>query len=175
MLAFLFFFTQSPFIVEKYRQMSHLTRYRSGDKKIIGIIGDEDTVTGFLLAGVGDNTNHKENGNESPNYYVITPSTPIAEVEFAFVSLTNRADIGIIIICQHVANSIRHLLQEHNAVIPSIIEIPSKGQKYDAEQDYVLQKYQGRWEHENNNNNRKTKNIQGLSRTLVSFGIRISL
>lgn len=122
--------------------MSAVTRYRSGEKKILGIIGDEDTVTGFLLAGIGDNSTQKTNpqGNESPNYFVVSPSTPVADVEFAFISLTNRSDIGIIIICQHIANSIRHLLQEHQSVIPSIIEIPSKGQKYDAEQDQVLQK-----------------------------------
>lgn len=121
--------------------MTQAARYRSGDKKILGIIGDEDTVTGFLLAGIGDNSIKKDQGeNQNPNYYVVTPSTPIADVELAFVSLTNRSDIGIIIICQHIANSIRHLLQEHQSVIPSIIEIPSKGQKYDAEQDHVLQK-----------------------------------
>lgn len=120
--------------------MSHMTRYHNGDKKILGIIGDEDTVTGFLLAGIGDNASLKDQESSNPNYFVISPSTPVSEVEFAFVSLTNRPDIGIIIICQHIANSIRHLLQEHQAVIPSIIEIPSKGQKYDAEQDHVLQK-----------------------------------
>lgn len=121
--------------------MSHGTRYRNGEKKIIGIIGDEDTVTGFLLAGIGDNHTERDQGTIGcPNYFVISSSTPVSDLELAFISLTNRADIGLIVICQHLANSIRHLIEDHKAVIPSIIEIPSKGQKYDAEQDCVLQK-----------------------------------
>lgn len=116
-------------------------RYRNGEKKIIGIIGDEDTVTGFLLAGIGDNQSERDQTTTcNSNYFVISSTTPIADLELAFTSLTSRTDIGLIIICQHLANSIRHLIEEHKAVIPSVIEIPSKGQKYDAEQDYVLQK-----------------------------------
>lgn len=121
--------------------MAHVMRYRNGEKKIIGIIGDEDTVTGFLLAGIGDNQSERDQTTTcNSNYFVISSTTPIADLELAFTSLTSRTDIGLIIICQHLANSIRHLIEEHKAVIPSVIEIPSKGQKYDAEQDYVLQK-----------------------------------
>lgn len=39
---------------------------------LIAIIGDEDTATGFLLAGVGEN--HITNGS---NYFVVDPSTSI--------------------------------------------------------------------------------------------------
>lgn len=140
-LLWIFSFALALLLLSQVIKMSNVTRYRSGEKKIIGIIGDEDTVTGFLLAGIGDNQSEKDQGTtESPNYFVISPSTPISDLELAFISLTNRTDIGLIVICQHVANLIRHLIEEHKAVIPSIIEIPSKGQKYDAEQDYVLQK-----------------------------------
>ncbi|CAG9570460.1 putative vacuolar ATP synthase subunit [Leishmania major strain Friedlin] len=129
--------------------MANSVRYRNGEQRIVGIIGDEDTVTGFLLAGVGDNRvmlNQRENPEEGqqsklpPNYYVVTPSMPLSEIEEAFTTMCRRKDIGIIIICQHIANDIRHLLEEHNSVIPCILEIPSKGQKYDAEKDFVLEK-----------------------------------
>ncbi|EPY25685.1 V-type H+-transporting ATPase subunit F [Strigomonas culicis] len=132
--------------------MSNPTRYRNGEKRIVGIIGDEDTVTGFLLAGVGDNravqqipTNIAGEGGaatkaSTANFFVANPSTSLSDIENAFTSMLNRSDIGIIIICQHIANDIRHLVQEHNKPIPCILEIPSKGQKYEAEKDYVLEK-----------------------------------
>lgn len=130
--------------------MSNPVRYRNGERRIVGIIGDEDTVTGFLLAGVGDNrvstsavqnpTSNEANNAPPPNYFVVSPSTPLSEIESAFTTMCTRNDIGIIIICQHIANDIRHLIQEYNAVIPCVLEIPSKGQKYDAEKDFVLEK-----------------------------------
>lgn len=125
--------------------MSQPARYRNGERKIVGILGDEDTVTGFLLAGVGDNRAATQGTAEgrvdiAPNYFVVSPSTPLSDIEAAFTGMCARPDIGIIIICQHIANDIRHLVEEHTAVIPSVLEIPSKGQKYDAERDYVLEK-----------------------------------
>lgn len=36
---------------------------------LIAVIGDEDTATGFLLAGVGDNQ-----PSLGPNYFVVDPS-----------------------------------------------------------------------------------------------------
>jgi V-type H+-transporting ATPase subunit F len=130
--------------------MATQVRYRNGEQRIVGIIGDEDTVTGFLLAGVGDNRvtpnqaaspiEGQQQKATPPNYYVVNPSTPLSNIEEAFTTMCTRRDIGIIIICQHIANDIRHLVAEHTATIPCILEIPSKGQKYEAEKDYVLEK-----------------------------------
>lgn len=129
--------------------MTAPVRYKNGERRIVGIIGDEDTVTGFLLAGIGDNRVSTGDSDGAvrgvpspapPNYVVVSPTTPLADIEEAFVSLCTRTDVGIIIICQHIANDIRHLIQEQTAVIPCILEIPSKGQKYDAEKDYVLER-----------------------------------
>ncbi|CCW65768.1 unnamed protein product [Phytomonas sp. EM1] len=127
--------------------MAHPVRYKSGEKRIVGIIGDEDTVTGFLLAGIGDNRvamahkNHRTRESDlMPNYLVVGPSTPLSDIESAFTSMCSRGDIGIIIITQNIANDIRHLIQQHTAVIPSILEIPSKDQKYDPEKDFILEK-----------------------------------
>ena len=56
----------------------------------------QDTVTGFLLAGVGHRT------ASSTNFLVVKPDTATAVVEASFTDLTNREDIGIVLINQHV-------------------------------------------------------------------------
>lgn len=97
---------------------------------LISIIGDEDTATGFLLAGVGENQ-----ANSGSNYFVVDPSTsnlncmplfqtplfthhltdvllllalciaeetPTQAIEDAFKRLTERDDIAIVLINQYV-------------------------------------------------------------------------
>jgi V-type H+-transporting ATPase subunit F len=102
--------------------------------KLIAVIGDEDTVTGFVLAGVG-------NRNVSGcNFLVVKENTAVAEVEEAFTTLTQRDDIGILLINQHCADMIRPQLNEYTQPIPTILEIPSKEHPYDAEKDLVMQR-----------------------------------
>ena len=91
----------------------------TGNEKLIAVIGDEvifvmlmvihqDTVTGMLLAGVGDKS--EKNGC---NYFVVDKGlllsfffffidTKVKEIEDAFLGLSKRNDIGIIIINQSV-------------------------------------------------------------------------
>eukprot|EP01035_Chromulina_nebulosa_P036547 gene36547-49244_t len=102
--------------------------------KLIAVIGDEDTVTGFLLAGVG----HRN--AEGQNFLVVKPDTDKAVVENFFKTMTSRNDIGIILINQHVANDIRHILRDYNKVVPTVLEIPSKDQPYDPDQDFIMQR-----------------------------------
>lgn len=59
-------------------------------------------------------------------------------VEEAFQDFSTREDIGIILINQHVANDIRHVLKDYNETIPTVLEIPSKEHPYDPEQDYIM-------------------------------------
>jgi hypothetical protein len=40
---------------------------------------------------------------------------------------------------QHCANLLRHLLKDYDKTIPTVLEIPSKNEPYDAEQDYIMQ------------------------------------
>ncbi|EAN99043.1 putative ATP synthase subunit [Trypanosoma cruzi] len=121
-------------------------RYKNRDELIVGIIGDEDTVTGFLLAGTGDNraTLNQMSGDkknvEQPNYIVVNPNTPLVDIETAFTNMCANDAVGVIVICQHIANDIRHLIEEQKEPIPCILEIPSKGGLYDAERDFVLEK-----------------------------------
>ena len=102
--------------------------------KLVAIIGDEDTVTGFLLAGVG------QRDAAGPNFLTVTTKTKLSEIEEAFKRIAARQDIAIILINQHVADMIRHLVTEHveSTTIPTILEIPSKEHPYDPSKDPVM-------------------------------------
>ena len=44
------------------------------------------------------------------------------------------------LINQHVANTIRHLLSNYSKTIPTVLEMPSKDAPYDPSQDYIMQR-----------------------------------
>ena len=95
----------------------------------------QDTVTGFLLAGIGHRT------AQGSNFLVVKQDTKLQQIEEAFQNFTTmREDIGIILINQHIANDIRHVLKDYHATIPTVLEIPSKEHPYDPEQDYIMQR-----------------------------------
>jgi V-type H+-transporting ATPase subunit F len=94
----------------------------------------QDTVTGFLLAGVGHRT------ATTTNFLIVKHDTQVKSIEDAFHSFTERDDIGIILINQHVAADIRHKLKDYTQTIPTVLEIPSKEFPYDPEQDYIMQR-----------------------------------
>ncbi|VDN40376.1 unnamed protein product [Gongylonema pulchrum] len=94
--------------------------------KILAVIGDEDTVVGFLLGGVGE-----LNKARKPNYLIVGKGTEVSEIETAFKGFCARDDIAIILINQHIAEQIRFAVDEHTASIPAVLEIPSKDAPYD--------------------------------------------
>jgi V-type H+-transporting ATPase subunit F len=98
---------------------------------LMSIIGDEETVTGFLLAGIG------ERNEQSKNFFVISKEEK-PEIEEIFNSLKVRKDIGIILISQHIAEMIRETLDAYEEVIPTILEIPSKNFPYSVEKDSLI-------------------------------------
>mmetsp|Transcript_20942 Transcript_20942/g.31823 ORF Transcript_20942/g.31823 Transcript_20942/m.31823 type:complete len:116 (-) Transcript_20942:207-554(-) len=102
--------------------------------KLVAVIGDEDTVSGFLLAGVGHRT------ADSTNFLIVKTDTRLTQVEEAFRNFSQRDDVGIILINQHIASDIRHVLKDYDQTIPTVLEIPSKEHPYDAEQDYIMQR-----------------------------------
>ncbi|MBN3319225.1 VATF ATPase, partial [Atractosteus spatula] len=139
----------------------------AGRGKLIAVIGDEDTCTGFLLGGVGE-----LNKNRKPNFLVVEKDTSITEIEETFNSsffpyLKNAAgtqafmcfcvrlpllwgrsflardDIGIILINQFIAEMIRHAIDAHMQSIPAVLEIPSKEHPYDASKDSILRRAKG--------------------------------
>eukprot|EP01132_Coremiostelium_polycephalum_P002403 gene2403-2970_t len=105
------------------------------ENAFVAVIGDEDIVTGFLLAGVGQKDKKK---NE--NFLVVDSKTPQSKIEQSFKSFTTRNDIAIIMISQKVADEIRYLIDEYNQVIPTILEIPSKDHPYDPTKDSIMLK-----------------------------------
>jgi V-type H+-transporting ATPase subunit F len=66
--------------------------------KLVAIIGDEDTVVGFILAGVGHRT------TEGQNFLIVKTDTEIPLIEETFKSFSSREDVGIILINQHVCD-----------------------------------------------------------------------
>ncbi|CAN6273894.1 unnamed protein product [Urochloa humidicola] len=62
---------------------------------LIAIIADEDTVTGFLLAGVGNVDLRKKT-----NYLIVDNKTTVKQIEDAFKEFTAREDIAIVLISQ---------------------------------------------------------------------------
>lgn len=106
--------------------------------RLIAVIGDEDTCTGFLLGGIGELDNERR-----PNYLAVTKDTTLTDIENAFNSFTCRDDIAIILIVQNVADMIRHLIDAHTNPVPAVLEIPSKDKPYDPSKDSILKMAKG--------------------------------
>jgi len=104
-------------------------------KGLVAVIGDEDTVTGFLLTGIG----HRDKDGRV-NFLVCDEKVTIDELEKTFREFTTRKDISIILINQVIAEKIRYLIKVYNKTIPTILEIPSKNQKYDESKDEIMQR-----------------------------------
>jgi len=107
--------------------------FKQSNDLLMGIIGDEETVTGFLLAGVG------ERNSQSKNFFIITKEEKF-QIEEIFHSLLKREDIGVILICQHIADIIRDAVDAHNEIVPTVLEIPSKNFPYQIEKDSLMQR-----------------------------------
>ncbi|EAT79851.1 hypothetical protein SNOG_12553 [Parastagonospora nodorum SN15] len=124
------------------------------DRQFLAVIGDEaciflpygaalannpqDTVTGMLLAGVGHVTPAPD---AQKNFLVVDAKTENATIEAAFDKFTTeRKDIAILLINQHIAEKIRHRVESYTAAFPSLLEIPSKDHPYDPEKDSVLKR-----------------------------------
>ncbi len=60
---------------------------------LVGVIGDEATVTGFLLTGIGE-----RNKKGEANFLIVTKDTTLSQIETAFQKMLAREDIGIIMI-----------------------------------------------------------------------------
>ncbi|KFH47129.1 V-type proton ATPase subunit F-like protein [Hapsidospora chrysogenum ATCC 11550] len=126
------------------------------DRQFLAVIGDEDSVTGLLLAGIGHVT---AGADAEKNFLVVDSKTENSAIESAFDRFTEgRKDIGIVLINQHVscypgsayvkfnltlsqiADRIRHRIDTYTAAFPAVLEIPSKDHPYDPEKDSVLRR-----------------------------------
>lgn len=102
---------------------------------LVAVIGDEDTVTGFLLAGVGQRFS-----SGKTNFYIVSEKTTSTDIANKFKELSERDDISIILITQSAAAEIRHVLQAYDRTIPVVLEIPSKEKPYDESSDPLMQR-----------------------------------
>ncbi|KAK6004324.1 hypothetical protein QM012_008186 [Aureobasidium pullulans] len=108
------------------------------DRQFLAVIGDEDSVTGVLLAGVGHITDPPDS---QKNYLVVDHKTETHAIEEAFDSFTQeRKDIAILLINQHIADKIRSRVDTYTQAFPSLLEIPSKDHPYDPEKDSVMKR-----------------------------------
>ncbi|KAJ5334075.1 H(+)-transporting V1 sector ATPase subunit F [Penicillium brevicompactum] len=110
----------------------------SKDRQFLAVIGDEDSVTGLLLAGIG----HVTDGPDSQkNFLVVDSTTETAKIEEHFQKFTEeRNDIAIVLINQHIAERIRLRVDAFTDPFPAVLEIPSKDHPYDPEKDSVLKR-----------------------------------
>ncbi|KAF2877583.1 ATPase, V1 complex, subunit F [Massariosphaeria phaeospora] len=116
--------------------MASTAQYK--DRQFLAVIGDEDTVTGMLLAGVGHVTQPPDS---QKNFLVVDAKTENAAIEAAFERFTTeRKDIAILLINQHIAERIRPRVETYTAAFPSLLEIPSKDHPYDPDKDSVLKR-----------------------------------
>merc|ERR1712232_1342644 len=95
----------------------------------VGLIADEDTVTGMVLAGIG----HVD-GQGKKNFMIVDSKSHQKDIADKFEELTKRKDICMIFITQGCADEIRFALNaysESGQVVPTVLEIPSKEQPYD--------------------------------------------
>jgi len=101
----------------------------------IAMIGDEDTVTGFLLTGIGQMEQDK-----TTNFLLVRQKTTQEEIERAFNTFTQRDDVAILLINQHIANEIRPLIEKYDKPLPAILEIPSKDHPYKPDEDPIFKR-----------------------------------
>ncbi|KAJ2920215.1 hypothetical protein MD484_g80, partial [Candolleomyces efflorescens] len=107
------------------------------DRNLIAVIGDEDSITGLLLAGIGH-----VNEQQKKNFLVVDSKTPVATIEATFNEYTERKDIAILLINQHIAEKIRPTVDKYNKAFPTLLEIPSKDHPYDPSKDSILKRVQ---------------------------------
>ncbi|WFD29609.1 H(+)-transporting V1 sector ATPase subunit F [Malassezia sp. CBS 17886] len=109
---------------------------QAAGRSLIALIADEDSTTGFILAGIGD-----VNREGDKNFFVVDNKTPVSDIEDNFATLTqDRKDIAIVLINQHIADKIRPLVDKYNQAFPAVLEIPSKDHPYDPAKDAVLKR-----------------------------------
>ncbi|KAF9015011.1 ATPase, V1 complex, subunit F [Cyathus striatus] len=115
--------------------MATMTSFK--DRNLIAVIGDEDSITGLLLAGIGH-----VNEQQRKNFLVVDSKTQVVTIEASFQEFTERKDIAILLINQHIAEKIRPTVDKYQQAFPALVEIPSKDHPYDPAKDSILKRVQ---------------------------------
>ncbi|KAL8381275.1 hypothetical protein RB595_005514 [Gaeumannomyces hyphopodioides] len=102
------------------------TQADSKNREFLAVIGDEHVTPA---------------PDSQKNFLVVDSKTENSAIEAAFQRFTtDRKDIGIVLINQHIADRIRHTVDTYTAAFPAVLEIPSKDHPYDPEKDSVLRR-----------------------------------
>lgn len=94
---------------------------------VFGVIADENTVVGFLLAGVGYAW-----PDGLRNVFVVERTTKDEELEACFHKFVSRDNVAIIVITHDVAMRMEHCLASHVRMVPVVLTVPSP---YDTSDD----------------------------------------
>ncbi|SBS85870.1 V-type proton ATPase subunit F, putative [Plasmodium malariae] len=94
-----------------------------------------DSVVGFLLAGIGF-----RDGLGKKNFFIVNSKTNKAEIEEVFKEYTSKNDCGVILMNQQIADEIRYLVDLHDKILPTVLEIPSKDKPFDPNKDSIIQR-----------------------------------
>ncbi|XP_046805803.1 V-type proton ATPase subunit F isoform X1 [Lucilia cuprina] len=93
-------------------------------RMLIGIIADEETTTGFLLAGVGESFDVIKRNR---SFLMVTEGTYVNEVQNFFISIYSRANIGVILVASDLWKHILPVLEiQKRKPLPIILEIETK-------------------------------------------------
>ena len=103
---------------------------------LVAAIGDRTTITGLLLTGMGE-----RNLKGQTNFMIVDKDTNDEAIDKALREFLDRpGEIGIILISQNCAERVRNTIVEHEKVIPTILEIPSKDSPYEADKDTIVRR-----------------------------------
>lgn len=100
---------------------------------LVSAIGDASTITGLLLTGMGE-----RNAKGIANFMIVERETTDEQIEKTLRGFLARNDIGIVLISQGPAERVRHVIVEHEATIPTILEMPGDDKPYDPEKDTIV-------------------------------------
>ncbi|CAD8048867.1 unnamed protein product [Paramecium primaurelia] len=62
-------------------------------------------------------------------------------IETTFQNFLKHPNIAVILVTQYVAeNYLRHIINQYDSILPTILEIPSKEYPYEAKKDTIIQR-----------------------------------
>ncbi|KAK9869719.1 hypothetical protein WA026_003457 [Henosepilachna vigintioctopunctata] len=99
---------------------------------LIALVGEEDTIVGFLLAGIGERT------GKEVNFAVVGHEATEEEIMSHIERFIVREDIAIILVTFEAAAKIKQFLVHYHSFLPVIMEIPSKYHGYNPDEDEIM-------------------------------------
>ena len=80
----------------------------------------------------------ERNERGQQNFLIVERNTTDEEIDQTLRNFLARNDVGIVLISQGVAERVRNVIIEHEAIIPTILEIPGDDSPYDPEKDTIV-------------------------------------